>query len=187
MKVRIFTTLAAFMFLLGAAPAPAPAPQPAASTGFKHDPKLDVFGYYIPTPELKIGKWMLTSLNIGTPQDFVDWEKGKRDPPEYAPLMIEFADVTSPQVQNELGGSNYSSQRRVLPTAYALAGNRLSFIGKDAVLGAVAFTGTLDPAAVKRATAAASESTDTSIVLTGELTVGTRVIRHVKFTWFGGD
>lgn len=189
-RLHFVAALAAAAFLVGAAPAPygaPPPPQQPAVTGFHHDPKLDVFGYYIPEGEVKIGKWVLSSLDIGTPQDFIDYEKGKRDPPEYAPLMIEFNDVTSPQRENELGGMYYTNERRVLPTAYAIAGNRVSFVAKDAVLGNVIFTGILDIAAVKRATAAAGQTSDTSIVLTGDLIVGSHVLKNLKFTWFGGD
>jgi hypothetical protein len=195
MKVRILTSLAVLMLCLGAAPPSGYGPPPAQTsdrqsalpTGFKHDPRNDLNGYYIPSPDLKIGKWEVTDIALGTGDEFVAYEKGKRDPPEYAPFMIEFADTSSPQVTNELGGTNYSNQRRVLPTAYAISGNHVAFVGKDSQVGTVAFTGTLDLAAVKQAQASEGNYDATRIVLTGDLSVGGHVVKNLKFTWFGGD
>lgn len=179
------------------APAPPPAPvaeaastQPEVTvTGFKHDPANDMFGYYMPSAEVKIGKWTLSNIAIGTPSDFVKYEKGERDPPEYAPVLIEFYDDTSPQVENENGGSEFTGQRRVLPAAYSVADGKLQFAGDDPQLGHVTFSGTIDVAAVKRATAAMSETGGggDSVVLKGDLTVGDKVLRNLQFTWFGGD
>ncbi len=90
-------------------------------------------------------------------------------------------------MENELGGSDYAHQARVLPTAYSVAGGRVEFAGDDKDLGHVTFSGALDIAAVKRATNAEGESAATDTVLTGDLTVGTTVLKNVTFTWFGGD
>lgn len=176
------------------APATTPeatAPQPGAQapqvTGFTHDANRDLFGYYIPEGEVKFGKWQFTVLSIATPQDFINYEKGQRDPPEYAPVLLEFDDVTSPEATNELGGTYRTNQRRVLPAAYLVSGDRVVFAGKDAELGDIWFEGKIDVKAVKRATAAQGQGpSDTSIVLTGKLTIGSET-RDVKFTWFGGD
>jgi hypothetical protein len=188
-RLRLFASAVAAALVAGAAPPSgySPPSTPPSVTGFHHDARQDLFGYYMPDGEPKFGKWMVSSLNVGTPQDFIDYERGKRDPPEYAPLMIEFDDVTSPETTTEDGASVRSVQRRVLPTAYAIAGDHLVFAGNDAVLGTVTFSGRLDLAAVKRAQDAAGESTESITVLTGDLSVGGKVIRNVKFTWFGGD
>lgn len=180
-----------------AAPAPpraavieaAPATPSVAITGFKHDPAYDVFGYYMPAVETKFGKWTLSNISIGTPDDLAKYEKGDRDPPEYAPVLIEFFDESSPQVENELGGSEHTGQLRVLPAAYSIADGKVIFAGDDPQVGHVTFSGTLDVAAVKRASAAMASggSAEDGPVLTGDLTVGDKIARHITFTWFGGD
>jgi hypothetical protein len=80
----------------------------------------------------------------------------------------------------------HTNSRRVLPVAYAISADRISFVGKDAELGDVRFEGQLDSAAVKRAAAGGTLTSGETIVLTGKLTVGAET-RDVKFTWFGGD
>jgi hypothetical protein len=176
-----------------AAPSPAApvaaspaAAQPAAITGYTHPEGQDLFGYYMPEGEVKFGKWAMSSLNIGTLEEMVKFEKGERDPPNYAPVNIEFDDVTSPQKENELGGTYYTNSRRVLPLAYLIDDKRLVFIGRDDELGEVRFEGHLDIPAVKRATADDTLTSRGAIVLTGDLTVGSET-RKVRFTWFGGD
>ena len=167
----------------------APAQPEVAISGFKHDPATDAFGYYMPSAETKIGKWTLSNISIGTLDDFAKYEKGERDPPEYAPVLIEFYDESSPQVENENGGSEFTGQLRVLPTAYVVAGGKVQFAGDDPKLGHVTFSGALDVAGVKRAAGAMAETGGggDAVVLKGDLTVGDKVIRGLQFTWFGGD
>jgi hypothetical protein len=176
-----------------ATPAAAPAAPvsepiaPAGMSGFRHDASLDLFGYYMPEGEVKFGKWRLDTLHVGTLDDLAKYERGDRDPPQYAPVLIELADTTSPTATNELGGEYHTNQKRILPLAYEVSGTRIAFSGKDPELGDVRFEGTLDSAAVKRAAAAQAEgAAGPGVVLTGRLSVGTET-RDVKFTWFGGD
>ena len=147
MKARILVSILALSLLGGAAPPP-PAYTPIV--GFHHDAGVDLYGYYMPAPEVRLGKWQLTDISVGPLDEFVAYENGKRDPPEYAPIMFEFADATSPMVQTEIG-EVHKVTRRVLPTAYRLSGGHLSFAGTDAVLGRVTFEGTLDIATIRRA------------------------------------
>ena len=178
-----------------AAPAAAPAnvPPPAAEAvqpapaiaGFVHDPAHDVFGYYIPSPELRVDDWRLADIALGGTNEFVEFEKGAREPPTYAPFMLEFDDTSSPQTENEMGNMAYTRSARVLPTAYVVSGSRVAFAGTDPALGDVTFTGTLNLTAL--ATAQNSGSSGDAIVLTGNLTIGGKTIKNVKFTWFAGD
>ncbi len=152
--------------------------------GFASDKKQNLFGYYMPpSEEVRFGKFALRNISLGEPADFIKFETGKNDVKQYAPVMLEFDDVTSPKKHGEMG-EYYTNAPRVLPAAYRIAGNKIAFAGNDKQMGAVSFTGTLDHAAIKAAQAGGSlEAT----VLTGDITVGGKTIRQVKFTWFGGD
>jgi hypothetical protein len=151
--------------------------------GFTSEKERDLFGYYIPAHEIRLGKFVLDNFSIGQPSDFRDFEVGKLKDKPYAPVMFEFSDTTSPKKQGELG-EYYANAPRVLPDAYRLIGNSVTFIGTDRQLGTVVFSGTLDPGAIK---AAQASSGGEKAVLRGDLSVGTKTIKNVTFTWFGGD
>lgn len=169
-------------------PAAAPAPPPAAAapalTGFRHAQGLDLFGYYEPDAEVTVANYTLEQIHIGGAEDFEAFERGQRVSPNYAPIMLEFADVTSPQHTNELGGSYYETTRRVLPDAYEVTAETIRFHGRDEVLGEVVFEGRLDRAALQRVQA--SDEDDDDVVLKGVLTVMRQRLTR-GFTWFGGD
>ncbi|MDP3384987.1 MAG: hypothetical protein Q8S47_16900, partial [Phenylobacterium sp.] len=88
-----------------------PAATPAADTeaissaadleGFTHAAGEDLFGYYLPTQPAQIGDWRLDHIHIGGAMEFAAWERGERTE-TYAPVMLEFSDVTSPISTNEL-------------------------------------------------------------------------------------
>lgn len=166
------------------APSTAPAAQPAAPVTFSHDPSLDSFGYYFTDTEVRSGTLKLTSLNIGQAGDFADWEAGKR-PATYAPIFLEFEDVTSPTAENELGQTYHTVSVRVMPTAYRVDGQEISFHGVDPRLGQVTFTGAFDLEALKSAKAAGPG--ETGPVLAGGLQVGDQQFRNISFMYFGGD
>ncbi|CAN5175027.1 hypothetical protein BH10PSE3_BH10PSE3_35840 [soil metagenome] len=166
------------------APSSAPAAQPAAPVTFSHDPSLDSFGYYFTDTEVQAGALQLTSLNIGQASDFADWEAGKRLT-TYAPIFLAFDDVASPTAQNELGQTYHTVSLRVMPTAYGVNDEQVSFHGVDPRLGQVTFTGAFDLEALKAAKAAVPG--DPQPVLTGELQVGDQQFRNISFMYFGGD
>ena len=166
------------------APSTAPAAQPAAPVTFSHDPNLDSFGYYFTDTDARSGTLKLTSLNIGQTGDFADWEAGKR-PATYAPIFLEFEDVTSPTAENELGQIYHTVSVRVMPTAYRVDGQEISFHGVDPRLGQVTFSGAFDLEALKAAKAAGPG--ETRPVLKGELQVGDQQFRNINFMYFGGD
>jgi hypothetical protein len=165
-------------------PSTAPAAQPATPLTFSHDERLDSFGYYFTDTEVKSGALKLTSLNIGQASDFADWEAGKRMT-TYAPIFLAFDDVTSPTAQNELGQAYHTVSLRVMPTAYRVDGQEVSFHGADRNLGAVSFTGAFDLEALKAAKAASPG--ETQPVLKGDLQVGDQQFRNISFMVFGGD
>jgi hypothetical protein len=162
----------------------APAATPPAPVTFSHDPKLDAFGYYITDATVRLGDMKLTSLNIGQPSDFADWEAGKR-PATYAPIFMAFDDTSSPTAENELGQTYHTVSVRVMPTAYRVDDRQVSFHGVDRRLGEVTFTGALDVKALAAAKAAGPGQT--TAVLTGDLQVGDQQFRKVVFEYFGGE
>lgn len=157
-----------------------------ALTGFSHDNKGEMFGYYSPKSEVRLGKFRLERLSIGTLDELRDYEKGKDRMPTYAPVMFTFEDLTSKKLKDENGDTYYANEPRVLPSAYRIKGNTIAFTGTDKQVGAVSFTGTFDMAPVKAAQAQDITFTDKAVV-TGDLTVAGKVFKGVSFSWFGGD
>ena len=162
-----------------AAPAAAPAP-----VTFAHDPGLDSLGYYFTDTVVQAGNLKLTSLNIGQAADFADWEAGKR-PATYAPIFMEFEDVTSPTAENELGQTYHTVSLRVMPTAYRVDGREVSFHGVDPQVGEVTFSGAFDLEALKAAKAAGPG--EPRAVLKGGLQIGDQHFRNISFKYHGGE
>jgi hypothetical protein len=161
--------------------APAAAP-PAAAVAFSHTMSSDLSGYYMPAGEVQIGKWSFDHLFVGQAQEFQAWEGGSRSG-TFGPVMLQFDDLTSPMVQTEIGEAR-SVTARVLPTAYSVTDNRISFEGRSPELGAVRFEGALDPGAL--ATSRRNLG-DEGVVVTGSLTVGDAPAQNVRLRWWGGD
>lgn len=164
------------------APAQPAAPAKARLTGFTHTPGLNLFGYYLAKAPVQFGNFKLRALHLGSPEEFENYEKGQRISPNYAPMMLEFDDVTSPLRENELGQPYHEVSRRVLPRAYQVTAGQVSFQGQDAVLGEVSFDGGLDPKALERVRAGGAEEP----VLTGVLSAMGQTLERA-FVWFGGD
>lgn len=161
---------------------PAPAAPAVHLTGFFHQPSLNLFGYYFAKAPIQFGNFKLRGLHLGAPEDFANYEKGQRISPNYAPIMLEFDDVSSPLRENELGQAYHEVSRRVLPKGYKVTAEQVSFYGQDDVLGEVSFDGQIDAKALERVHAGGAEET----VLTGALSaMGQKLNR--AFVWFGGD
>src|SRR6185295_3541870 len=141
-------SLAAVLLLLAAC-SPAKQDAPAPLTGFLSDKANDLFGYYMPLREIKVGKFKLDHLALATPDDFRSYEAGKDRLPTFAPVMLVFSDITSRQLTNELGQPYFENAPRALPTAYRVSGGAITFVGGDKQVGPVTFTGKLDLAALK--------------------------------------
>jgi len=166
------------------APSTAPAATPAAPMTFSHDPKLDSQGVYLAGAAVQSGNLKLASLDIGQAGDFADWEAGKR-PAAYAPIFMTFDDVTSPTAEDALGRTYRTVSVRVMPTAYRVDGQEVSFHGVDPNLGQVTFTGAFDLKALRAAKAAGPG--EPRLVLTGALQIGAHPFRNVVFKYFAGD
>lgn len=167
----------------GMTPAAAPAAAPDALSGFSHPAGADLFGYYMPTADIQVGNFKLNHLHLGGQQEFADWEGGKREG-VYAPVMLEFEDMSTPAVANELGGESRTTER-ALADAYSITATDVVFVDNHPKLGRINFTGKLDSPALAAAKAA-NQATERP-VLTGTLVIGTQTFPNVQMTWFGGD
>ncbi|HXC55674.1 MAG TPA: hypothetical protein VNU97_10275 [Rhizomicrobium sp.] len=156
----------------------------AANPAFVSDPSKDYFGYFLPTAPVKLGNWQVKDFFVGGKDDFKSFESGKADK-AFGAVMLEFDDVTSPQKTAEDGQPYYTGQIRVLPTAYHVGMDRVTFAGSDEKLGAVSFVGTFDKDYFKKPSADVAHPGDRPM-LRGRLTVGKQSF-NVAFNWFGGD
>lgn len=159
----------------------APAGAPAA-TAFSHAATADLSGYYMPVEPVRIGQWSLDHVFVGQTAEFESWEGGSRSQ-NFAPVMLQFDDATSPMVQTELGEA-HGVRARVLPTRYAVTDTAVRFEGQSPKLGRVTFEGRLDQGAL--ATARRNLGAD-GVVLTGSLTVGGATVNGVRLRWWMGD
>lgn len=165
-----------------AAETPAPA---SAVTGFSHVKGEDLFGYYIPATEVKVGNFRLENVTFGPEDDFIQWEAGEQGGP-WGPIMFDFVDVTTQKGENELGQPIYTKTIRILPTSYKVGGGNIQFTGTDVTLGQVKLDGTIDMAALKRARAGGPGGATETVLRTG-LSIGSTPFKNLSFNWFGGD
>lgn len=155
--------------------------------GYKHQKGLDLQGYYMPMNEARAGNYVLDHISVGTEAELKAFEKtGKGASPVSAPFMLQFDDVTSKKGENELGQTYYEVTERVLPRAYRLTADSVSFSGESRKLGQVTFTGKPQPAKIRKAKASIGHTSD-GPALTGTLTIGKTTVKNVSLTWFGGD
>ena len=169
--------------------AKAPAAEPAVPvdpsfTGMRRPRGDEQFGYYLPVNEVKVGDYRLDNLHVAGQMGFNDWETGQRTK-TYAPVMLEFVDITSPARKNALGNVVYSVKLKVLPNAYAVTDERIRLVGKHPKLGDVRLDVKLDPVALKKTKSVKGK--DDLTVATGALQVGDTPFKDVAFTWRGGD
>ena len=169
--------------------AKAPVAEPAVPvdpsfTGMRRPRGDEQFGYYLPVNEVKVGDYRLDNLHVAGQMGFIDWETGQRTK-TYAPVMLEFVDITSPARKNALGNLTYSVKLKVLPTAYLVTDERVRMVGSHPKLGEVRIDARIDPAALRKSKAAKGK--DGAVVITGPLQVGDTPFSSVSFTWLGGD
>lgn len=179
----VATTLACF---LAGTPADANGAAPAPRGAFTFNESADLFGYYLPTGAVAVGKFKLRDIAIGGRDDFKKFLAGARQP-TYAPVMIEFDDVTSPQHTNEMGQPYFENAPRILPTAFRLDGANVAFDGTDPKIGHVSFSGELTDYMLKTGADPEARTVQSRPALTGDLVVGDKTFKNVTFTWFGGD
>lgn len=156
------------------APAPAPTPQPAPPAAtYSHAAGLDQFGYYMPQTDVTFGSYRLRNLHVGSAEELAAYEHGQSVSPAYAPVMLEFIDIS----QGEDG-----PVRRVLPDSYELTGSVIRFKGHDEMLGEVVFEAQVDAKALARVRAGGGDEPVLKAVVSA---MRQRLTR--SFTWFGGD
>ena len=159
-----------------------PSPGAPVALTFSHSMESDLSGYYLPESEVRIGNWSFGHVFVGQSAEFEAWEAGSRSG-TFAPVLLQFDDVTSRMVQTEIGEGR-SVTVRVLPTTYSVTDTRVRFAGHSAELGAVQFAGVLDPDALATSRRNLGQE---SVVLIGTLKVGDAPARSVKLRWWGGD
>ncbi|MCY1380343.1 hypothetical protein D9M69_681510 [compost metagenome] len=138
-------------------------------------------GYYIPTEEVRVDNWRLHHVFMGQVPDFVAWQAGERTA-GFAPVMIEFEDMTGPPVATEAGERR--RRLRLIPAAYAVTEDRVRIEALSGGLGAVSFEGRLDQDALAHARRNLGEEAP---VLKGRLKVGARTFEGVSMRWWAGD
>tara|TARA_R110000824_G_scaffold118960_12_gene271845 strand:+ start:5617 stop:6225 length:609 start_codon:yes stop_codon:yes gene_type:complete len=199
-KLKLVAALGAIILMGGAIALADRQTAPEAATasaisGFSRDATADLQGYYIPlwnaetsvSAKYRAGNFVLNNLAISTKTELAAFEKsGTSGIKNYAPVMLEFDDVTSPTGENELGQTYYETTERILPDAYAITADTLTFKGTGPTLGTVTFTGKADPKGIKAARNAPAHISK-GAVLTGTLTVGDTVIENVELMWYGGE
>lgn len=168
-----------------AEPAPATV-TPPATIGFVHIENENLFGYYMPTQEVRIGDLRLDHIHIGSEMEFMAWEQGERME-TYAPVMLEFADLSSPLVTNELGQESHERRVRVLPTAYRVGAGGVAFVGAAPDIGEVQFRGRLDLDRLREAQAGGPGAAEPATVLWLDGQIGAERLESLPFFWFGGD
>ncbi|MGH7020273.1 MAG: hypothetical protein ACREEY_10350 [Brevundimonas sp.] len=169
------------LMALAACDRSATSPEPATASkaaAFAHDLPEDVSGYYLPTEEARMDNWRLHHVFMGQVPDFIAWEGGER-PSGFAPVMIEFEDMTGPPLEN-----GNRRRLRLIPASYNVTEDRVRIQALSAGLGAVSFDGKLDQGAL--ATARRNLG-DEGVVLTGTLKVGNRTYNKVSMRWWAGD
>lgn len=173
----------------GAPDKPSAAPESPTGSGslvagnaFVHSAQADLSGYYLPVSDVAIGSLRLDHIFLGQAFEFEAWESGETSL-TFAPVMLQFDDVSSPMVATELGEA-HSVSVRVLPTRYSVTEDAIRFAGRSDELGSVSFNARLDQDAL--ATARRNLG-DEGAVLTGTLVVGGRRFDNVRFRWYGGD
>lgn len=181
----------AALMLAGCEPPLEPADAPEAGApvdtanlpeGFSNDIEDDVSGFYMPTTEVRQGDWRLDNVFLGQMQDFAAWEGGTREG-QFAPVMLEFVDETSPVVQTELGEVR-TGRVRVLPRFYSVENGMLRFVGVSDELGVVQLDAQLNDEAL--ATARRNLGAE-GAVLNGTLSLGQAAPQAVGFRWWAGD
>ena len=158
----------------------------APAAGFQHDPAVELTGFYFTETPVQAGNWKLTSLDIGQPSDFADWEAGKRQE-NYGPIFLAFDDVTSPTAENELGQTYHKVSIRLMPDSYAVDAKQLTFRAKDARLGEVVLELYPDLAAYKTARTTGPNGGPPQRVFTGGLQIGAERIRNLSFFYHPGE
>lgn len=178
--------LIAGLALLAACDGPPPPPptEPAAAPtvmlepveGFAHETGLDLAGFYLPTTEVRVGDLKLSHLFIGDDETFEAWEaSGGRGATNFPPIMLQFDDLTSETIPNELGGQTPSAVVRVLPSGYGVSSRTVRYAAVDPQLGVVTFEGAFAPA---------SEGSS-ELRLLGTLSINGQIYEGQGFAWAG--
>lgn len=175
----------------GTAAAPATEAPPVAPfvlppvEGFAHEAEADLSGFYLPASEVRIGDLRLSHLFIGDEAAFQAWEASEgRGPDNFPPIMLQFDDLASETIANDLGGQTPSVVVRVLPTGFGVSSRVVRLHAVEPRLGEVVFEGEFVQPAFDAARRAGG--TDAP-VLRGTLTIDGRIFEGQAFAWTRGN
>lgn len=177
--------LIAGLALLAGCDGPPPPPPEASAVpeaelapveGFAHEAGLDLAGFYLPTTEVRVGDLKLSHLFIGDDEAFEAWEAAEgRGATNFPPIMLQFDDLTSETIANDLGGQTPSAVVRVLPGGYGVSSRTVRFAAVDPQLGVVTFEGRFAP----------SSDGSSQARLLGTLTISDQIYEGQGFAWAG--
>lgn len=158
-----------------AAPPPVPVLEPVE--GFAHEAGLDVAGFYLPTSEVQVGDLRLSHLFIGDDETFETWEAaGGGRPTNFPPILLQFDDLASETMPNDLGGQTPSEIVRVLPGGYGVSARTVRFAAVEPQLGVVTFEGMFET----------SSALPARRILRGTLTIDGQIYEGQGFAWTAG-
>ncbi len=161
--------------------------QVVMSGEFVRDRSFNLTGYYYPTTEIQVGNFHLDHIDMGDDSDFRKLETEGQTLSTWTPFEFSFSDMSSPELQGEMGPYHERSPR-VFCKSYSLTADKISFTGYDKDVGEVRFEGKIDPAFITRQSSDVtwmSESEDA--VITGDLTIAGKTFKNVGFAYWAGD
>lgn len=159
----------------------------AQTNALIRDKSLDLTGYYLPTAPVQYGRYELYHISFGTPEDLTTYERKGQTIKTWAPFMMVFSDLKSPEKMGELGLYR-ENMPRVFCKSYQITLKKIACEGYDPQLGRVHFVGKIDPVFVRQLSNknARPEASD-SAVLSGTLSVGKYAPRKIAMSYFVGD
>ena len=161
--------------------------QVVISGEFVRDRSFNLTGYYFPMTEIQVGSFHLDHIDMGDDSDFRKQETEGQILPTWTPFEFSFSDMSSPELQGEMGPYRERSPR-VFCKSYTLTADRISFTGYDKNVGEVRFEGEIDPAFItQQSTDATWMSESEGAVITGDLTIAGKTFKNVAFAYWAGD
>ncbi len=158
----------------------------APAGAFVHDKTLNLEGYYFPEKTIRAGKFELEHIDFGTSEDFDKFEKHGQTIPTWTPFEIQFADMTSKEIEGELGPYRENSPR-VFCNTYRITRKSIQFAGYDRQVGKVIFNGKMSTSISAQQPSTKTDANHDSVVLTGDLTFGNKVFKNISFIYSAGD
>lgn len=145
---------------------------------------FDLSGYYWPNPRIVIGRYRLTHIWLGDPEQFAAW---RRRPETVAPpIQLIFEDPVSPMTGQDPGGPVLAGRLRVTPDSFALHEGHVSFRAKEAHFGLIEFDGDVNVDGVYGTRVTTSVPGTPRPMMYGRLRIGDQTFERAGFNWYEG-